>query len=227
MAKATLKTVLKNDPQRFRCYSWEQTHAYPLDDISLRGPAPRARDFITCPALRWVVERHYIHYTDLTKDERARFGKAARSYARLEHSPTLGYLTLDDASVLVHRALKRWRVYSPDGTLHHVDVITGRGSSAWASHYRISLPKWARRRSVVLHEVAHVIAGWHYHEHNHGPEFMAIFVDLLHTFLGATKSELRRTAKSPDYKLRFAPGVACYGAARSPAPREITTIIHA
>lgn len=219
------RTVPKNDPQRYRCYDWEHEHVYPLDHLAQRGPAPRAKDFITCPALRACVELRpfsSIRYDDLTKHERATFLKAGRAYARLDHSPKLGYLTLDDAQLLVNRALKRWRVFDMNGNVRSVDVVAGRGSTAWASLFRISLPRWARRPSVVLHEVAHCIAGHHYHEHNHGPEYMAIYVDLLHTFLDATKSDLRRTAKAAPYNLRFAPGVACYGADRSPGPREIT-----
>lgn len=196
----------RTDPQQHDVYAWERAHVMPHDEIADRGPAPRAKDFITCPALRACVdlrEWSSIRWDDLTNDERKRFNRAVRAYNRGEYAPALGYMTLDEIHELAVRCMKRWHV----GVSLNVDATSGR--SAHANAYHMSFPRWARRRSVALHEIAHVISDRCWHTYSHGPEFMAVYVDLCHTYMGLSKRELRRTCK--DYGITIQPGAYCYG----------------
>src|SRR5262249_11084077 len=74
--------------------------------------------------------------------------------------------------------LDRWPTM--DGV--HVHLLDGRGSrSAW-SHANgvISLPRWARRKLVVLHELAHVVTWQHYglDQPGHGRKFARVYLVL-------------------------------------------------
>lgn len=91
-------------------------------------------------------------------------------------------LTLDECTVLVHKALRRYGITST------VPVKDGRGHR-WArgGAREIELPRWARNELVVLHEAAHAVVDFLERRHGvtvsaHGPEFMRVFVSLLDAF---------------------------------------------
>ena len=51
----------------------------------------------------------------------------------------------------------------------------------------ISLPVWAYRRGVVLHELAHALS-----DDGHGPRFVRIYIDLVDRWMGAEAADLLR-----------------------------------
>lgn len=63
----------------------------------------------------------------------------------------------------------------------------------------IVLPRQQRKTFVVLHELAHSLAGitvaWH------GPEFMRIYLDLLERYLGKSMKDLRASCKVAHIKV--------------------------
>jgi hypothetical protein len=68
-------------------------------------------------------------------------------------------------------------------------VTDGRGRRhACGSRDAIKLPRWARTRAIVLHECAHGLAA-----DLHGPEFVAVYLDLLARFAGLDEAALRAT----------------------------------
>jgi hypothetical protein len=108
---------------------------------------------------------------------------------------------LDDCTALVHRV---WRDYEAHGRKPPV-VRSGRGGTARAESWRITLPRITRKRWIVLHEVCHSIilssprpelreAAYH------GPEFIRLYVDLLARYRGLRAGTVRsslRTAGLP------------------------------
>lgn len=85
-------------------------------------------------------------------------------------------LSLKECERLTKRVYKAYGKPSPR-------VADGRGHRRWT----IQLPKWARTGAVVLHECAHGLQ-----EHfaprcaDHGPEFVAIFAELLNMIYGCS-----------------------------------------
>lgn len=103
-------------------------------------------------------------------------------------------LELHECRRIAGRALARY------GLDPAVRVGDGRGArvargSAWRG---ITLPRWSRTPTVVLHETAHVIcdrlmgsrASWH------GPEFAAVFCDLIGWYFKVNAQLVARTADS-------------------------------
>lgn len=92
------------------------------------------------------------------------------------------------------------------------DVTDGRGrrkacySPSWNE---IKLPRWSRRRYIVLHEIAHWIeyvafpgrCAWH------GREFVGIFMELLRRYHGADLAQM--TASANAARLDFEPNSRC------------------
>jgi hypothetical protein len=102
------------------------------------------------------------------------------------------YLSREECRALVERVFSDYNYYG-----FEPDVIF-RGTSrtrATGSRNRISLPPWAMRVSVVLHEVAHALGdrrlvsahAWH------GPEFVRLYCELLSRYseFGHAASGLR------------------------------------
>lgn len=77
-------------------------------------------------------------------------------------------------------------------------------------YHAITLPKWARRKTVILHELAHHLNNpdGNTDKEAHGYEFAAIYIDLIHKFLGKeagkelkrcyTKKKVRTWEKKPS-----------------------------
>lgn len=87
------------------------------------------------------------------------------------------------------------------GALAAVEIRDGRGirhaSSAYEPETRrcvFSFPRWARTKPVVLHELAHAASFRRYGlVAAHGPEFAAVFLELVARHLGpAARERLRR-----------------------------------
>lgn len=95
-------------------------------------------------------------------------------------SEALRPLSLDECRELIQHV---WRSYF--GRAAVPQVKDGRGCS-WArgSHKAIVLPRWARHRLIVLHEVAHAIL-WQDPDTRrtaaHGPLFVRLVIELWHT----------------------------------------------
>ena len=87
-------------------------------------------------------------------------------------------------------------------------VEPGYGSScASAGGYSIVLPRWARNREIILHEVAHSILersskGYYaLHQESHGPEYLRLFIELHDRFGATTKNALLKSAKKARLKV--------------------------
>jgi len=193
-----------NDPQRFTAYAWEDRVVMGDDLNGITRP-----DIPKLPS--WDGNGDYSAWW------RANVAPVARERQRVLrslYSTKHGYMTLDDCRALAIRCLKRWRC---DPT--YIVMRDGRGKdrgAACANSYELTLTRASRKPAIVLHEVAHTIAMRVYREANHGPEWMAVYIDLLHTYLNVSKRHLRSTAK--DAGLDIARGVYCYGGSRSPDP---------
>jgi hypothetical protein len=94
-------------------------------------------------------------------------------------------MSLDECRVLAYEAIGRY------GFTNQPAVKDGRGRrSAGANSHEIDLPKWARNRFVVLHEVAHTLTSLLETRHGvprnswaaHGAEYTRIFVSLLQAY---------------------------------------------
>lgn len=89
--------------------------------------------------------------------------------------------------------------------LPDVVVSDGRGrvkACAVPWENKIKLPRWARTRWVVLHEVAHIVAyrnwaAWH------GKEFMANYIDLLSRYYKRDKDALWQSALSAGLRVGY------------------------
>jgi hypothetical protein len=89
-----------------------------------------------------------------------------------------------------------------------VEVADGRGSrKARAGWSRISLPRWSRKRWVVLHELAHVAAQKRYGYYSiagHGWQFCDVYLRLMRRFLGTDEAQkLQRAFR--EKRVRFRP----------------------
>jgi putative metallohydrolase (TIGR04338 family) len=109
----------------------------------------------------------------------------------------------DDLSTYVATVMNRRAVRARWGA-RHVSITLKRGGKAYGGYGRISLPKGARNEPVILHELAHVLAGecggWH------GPQFTATYLLLVRTMMGReTYTELRAAYKANRVKVGTLP----------------------
>ena len=133
-------------------------------------------------------------------NSRARDSQRSRVYRAEEEAfgfcvaPLLSFSECVDQ---VHLAFER---YFPGSQVPL--VADGRGRRrACGSPSRISIPRWSRRRWIVLHEIAHATippgAAWH------GPEFAGCYLRLVRRFMGAeAAARLRAAYKSHRVKTR-------------------------
>lgn len=81
-------------------------------------------------------------------------------------------------------------------------VKDGRGRKTAGGCYRyVTLPRWARNKVIALHEVTHTIldngvTAWH------GPEFVALYIELLDKYKIAHKKQLTAWAKKCGVKMK-------------------------
>jgi hypothetical protein len=120
-------------------------------------------------------------------------------------------LSLERCRALVEAAY-RWREEPGAEPAWAPPVVTdGRGRRhACGSRAAIKLPRWARTRAVVLHECAHGMA-----DDQHGPGFVAAYVELLARFAGLDGAGLRATLAAAGVRVaqeavdRPPPGGSC------------------
>ena len=128
-----------------------------------RRQAAKPRDFQRARVYRWEAEHVFPH-----AGER---------------------LSLGRCRALVEAAY-RWREQPGADPAWAPPLVTdGRGRRhACGSRATVKLPRWARTRAVVLHECAHGMA-----DDQHGPGFVAAYVELLVRFAGLDGARLRAT----------------------------------
>lgn len=133
----------------------------------------------------------------------ARFRDSQRSkvYAWERFLPDGPPMTMEECADLIARATA---LYSSVGPPRLKD---GRGTRiARGGAWTINLPKWARTARTVLHETAHCICwrrlGPHAHA-AHGPEFVAVFLDLYERFVdsGLSRADWAETARQRGVKI--------------------------
>jgi putative metallohydrolase (TIGR04338 family) len=79
---------------------------------------------------------------------------------------------------------------------HHskVRVVDGRGCGRALAYYgrgKIALPRHTRHKHVILHELAHIIAG---SSARHGPRWVKLYIKMLSKVLGANSMMLHMAA---------------------------------
>ena len=142
------------------------------------GKPARPRDFQRGRVYRWEGEHVLPHDREiLSLDACARLVEAAYRWAEADRA-----------------AAAEWR---PPG------VHDGRGRRhACGSRQAIKLPRWARTRPVVLHECAHGMA-----DDQHGPRFVARYVELLERFLGLDRAMLHASLARHRVRIAIADGL--------------------
>jgi len=114
--------------------------------------------------------------------------------------PTTGpELSLAACAKLIEAAY-RWHEQPPPGDVAWRPPVLGDGRGrrhACGSRAVIKLPRWARTRTIVLHECAHGMS-----DDGHGPRFMRAYVRLLCRFDGHDATTLE--ASLAAHKVRIA-----------------------
>lgn len=129
----------------------------------------------------------------------ARDTQRQRVYDFEHYLPDTAKMSLDDCTSLIQEVV---RAYSGGGA---PCVADGRGTRiARGGAWRISLPKWARTHRTVLHEAAHCIVHRRIGQRiaPHGPEFVAVFLELYHRFVdsGLSRAQVRSIARASRIK---------------------------
>ena len=91
---------------------------------------------------------------------------------------------------------------SPKCFTRSITVTDGRGTRAaygYPSQKRISLPKWARSKIVILHEVAHIISP---EEPAHGRGFCRLLCDMVQRFIGKQEADTLR-GSFKKYRVKY------------------------
>lgn len=113
-------------------------------------------------------------------------------------------MTLAEAQEFVNRIWDDHGLGSPpavDAGGHGRRVATG-------GRWHITLPKWARTRITILHEVAHALQDTYYREvAPHGPEFVRQVIELRVRYGGENRAELLKTARAK--RIRIGKQAAC------------------
>jgi hypothetical protein len=110
-------------------------------------------------------------------------------------------MTLEQCRDLIGKVWKRYAY----GRMPN--VADGRGTrKAYGSKSRISLPRWSRNPTVVLHETAHALVQLHLGNAvaGHGPEFARVFLGLLEEYMDVCGSKAHRKGVLQEpRKVRF------------------------
>ena len=156
-------------------------------------------------AMYTFMDRHAKHYP--RRDfQRSRVYKWERREHLTAHSSGEPEMTLEECEVLV---AKHWRHYRSEFESPHIKP--GRGCrDAHGSFMELVLPKWARRRVTVPHELAHAIATT---RAQHGGAWVRVFFELLEVEGIRSFSDLATSARAA--KIKIAPACACPGPKRA------------
>jgi hypothetical protein len=119
---------------------------------------------------------------------------------------TREFLTVSRPRELVRRACKRYRVPPPVVKGHH--RVTGGTSFYEPNLHRIELRKRHWNVAIALHEAAHAITDWLIgpDQPAHGPEWMAVYLDLLATYKVAPRVALEASARAHGIRWSRAAG---------------------
>ena len=115
--------------------------------------------------------------------------------------PTAGpRLSLAACAALIEEAYRWHEQPSPSARDWQPPVLgDGRGRRhACGSRQVIKLPRWARTRTVVLHECAHGMS-----DDGHGPSFVRAYITLLCRFAGHERTSLEASLRA--HKVTVAP----------------------
>ncbi|HMR30350.1 MAG TPA: hypothetical protein PKA13_00740 [Geminicoccaceae bacterium] len=170
------------------------TRRTPARPMRARAGKPgRQRDFQRSRVYRWEGEHVLPHDREvLSLDQCTRLVEAAYRWAEADLAATAG-----------------WRPPT---------VLDGRGRRhACGSRQVIKLPRWARTRPVVLHECAHGMA-----DDQHGPRFVARYVELLERFLGLDRAVLHASLARHRVRIAIADGLSRSHLADPPACGVLT-----
>ena len=101
----------------------------------------------------------------------------------------------------------RWTLWLRNGQGARIARGAYRGEDLFRRHVAdLKLPRWARYRQMILHELAHAVASQIHGSGNiqgHGREYAAIYLDLVRHFLGAEAArQLRASFKAHGVKHR-------------------------
>ena len=115
-------------------------------------------------------------------NQRARVYKAERILQ--DHKSSMKPMTIDDCQKFVNRVLARKTIINIYGK-RYIAVERGKGggraSGTVYSGRVITLGVWARQPVVILHEIAHHLAGL---DAEHGPHFVSVMLKLVRSVLG-------------------------------------------
>lgn len=105
----------------------------------------------------------------------------------------------------VQRFINRvWRAYF-DSPPPQFDDGRGRSTAYARGDFTLCLPRWARNRSLVLHELTHAML-WKISPRlveGHGPEYVRLYIELMDEW-GVTPRD-RAEKKAKEFKLKMAP----------------------
>ena len=128
-------------------------------------------------------------------NQRSKVYKAERSAWAVYDENVMAYLSLDECQRFTNHIV---RCYKSVYTLHNpIKVKDGRGrrtacaDNIWTCGGVIKLPLWARTKTVILHEIAHHIAGF---EEAHGRKFAKIYLELVNKYIGKFEGSILRRA---------------------------------
>lgn len=119
--------------------------------------------------------------------------RAVRRGAPMSWADTLRFVAKVLNSATFQRRWGRWDLEVLDGR--------GRSSAAAFGNSTITLPKWARTKDVILHELAHAICpNWE----QHGRLFARTFLELVKLYMGKPEHDRLRDAFR-EAGVRFTP----------------------
>jgi len=118
-----------------------------------------------------------------TRDnQKARVYRAERILQ--DHKSSMKPMTIPECQKFVNRVLARQSIIKTYGK-RYIAVERGKGGGR-ASGRVITLGVWARQPVVILHEIAHHLAGL---DAEHGPQFTAVMLKLVRSVLGKEAHE--------------------------------------
>lgn len=120
-------------------------------------------------------------------NQKARVYKAERILQ--DHKSSMKPMTIGECQKFTNRVLARQAIIKSYGK-RYIAVERGRGggraSGTYYSGRVITLGVWARQPVVILHEIAHHLAGL---DAEHGPHFTAVMLKLVRAVLGKEAHE--------------------------------------
>ena len=137
----------------------------------------------------------YLKEIEDESEQEMRDSQRSKVYTWEQNLSSEEELTSMQCEKLAERICKAY-----DCTTPRIKFINSRhGGALYCYDHVIKLPWWARNRLTLLHELSHAILhrkiiGWNTLA-AHGPEFVALYIDLLSRYRIAHKKELLRSAK--------------------------------